>query len=74
MEKLLLPEPTEINKKCQSYTFLNRFYVFRKIEPNLAEIKEKFYTNRKKVINKNNNFNNMKNTNNTGKFTKYNKK
>ena len=77
-------EPTELNKKCQSYTFLNRFYVFRKIEPNLAEVKEKYYTNRKKVTtgninlnnNNNNKFNNNKfnNTNNTGKYTKYNKK
>ena len=79
-------EPTEFNKKCQAYTFLNRFYVFRKIEPNLAEIKEKYYTNRKKVTtgNFNNNYNTNNNTgkynkynntnNNTGKYNKYNKK
>jgi SAM-dependent methyltransferase len=43
--------PTDINTKCYQYTFLNRFYVFRKVESNLAEIKTKYFTSdRKKII------------------------
>ena len=42
--------PTNINSKCYSYSFLNRFYIFRKTETNLAEVKSKFYDNRKRYI------------------------
>lgn len=43
--------PTDINKKCYSYSFLNRFYVFRKKETDLAEVKSKYYgSNRKRII------------------------
>ena len=30
----------EINKKCYEYSFLNRYYVFRKREKNLEETKK----------------------------------
>ena len=58
---------TEINKKCYSYSFLNRFYVFRKTESNLIDVKNKYYSekffkgekNNKNY--KNNNKNNYKN-------------
>ena len=36
--------PSEINKKCYEYSFLNRYYVFRKVETNLSEAKTKFFT------------------------------
>jgi SAM-dependent methyltransferase len=43
--------PTDINTKCYSYSFLNRFYVFRKKETDLAEIKSKYYgSNRKRIV------------------------
>lgn len=42
--------PTEINKKCYEYSFLNRFYVFRKKEGDLAEVKSKYYDNRKRYV------------------------
>jgi SAM-dependent methyltransferase len=43
--------PTDINKKCYSYSFLNRFYVFRKKETDLSEVKSKYYgSNRKRII------------------------
>ena len=46
-------EQSEINKKCYSYTFLNRYYIFRKKEYNLSEIKDKYYgKNRKRIIEK----------------------
>jgi SAM-dependent methyltransferase len=35
---------SEINKKCYKYSFLNRFYVFRKRENNLLDVKNKFYS------------------------------
>ncbi len=35
--------PTDINTKCYGYSFLNRLFVFRKKETDLAEIKNKFY-------------------------------
>jgi SAM-dependent methyltransferase len=58
---------SEINKKCYNYSFLNRFYVFRKIETNLMDVKNKFYSekfikgeknnkNYNKNYNKNNNY------------------
>ena len=37
-------EDTDENKLFREITFLNRFYVFKKIEPNLKEIKNKYYT------------------------------
>ena len=43
--------PTDINTKCYSYSFLNRFYVFRKKESDLAEVKSKYFgPNRKRII------------------------
>lgn len=43
--------PTDINSKCYNYSFLNRLYVFRKKETDLAEVKAKFYgSNRKRII------------------------
>ena len=43
--------PSEINKSCYEYSFLNRYYVFRKVEANLAESKTKYFTQQKgKVI------------------------
>jgi hypothetical protein len=42
--------PTEINKKCYQYSFLNRFYVFRKKETDLAEVKSKYYDNRTRYV------------------------
>lgn len=42
--------PTDINVKCYNYSFLNRMYVFRKRETNLAEVKAKYYSNRTKYI------------------------
>ncbi len=45
--------PTEFNKKLQGYSFLSRYYVFRKTEPNLNETKNKYYgNNRKRIISK----------------------
>lgn len=41
-------EDSEINKKSYTYSFLNRFYVFRKTESNLSEIKAKYYVQDKK--------------------------
>jgi hypothetical protein len=32
--------PSELNMKCYEYTFLHRYYVFRKVEANLDEIKK----------------------------------
>lgn len=43
--------PTDINQKCYSYSFLNRFYVFRKKETDLSEVKSKYFgPNRKRII------------------------
>jgi hypothetical protein len=43
--------PTDINKKCYGYSFLNRLYVFRKRETDLAEVKSKFYgSNRNRIV------------------------
>ncbi len=43
--------PSEINKSSYEYSFLNRYYVFRKVEANLAEAKTKYFTQQKgKVI------------------------
>jgi SAM-dependent methyltransferase len=43
--------PTDINIKCHSYSFLNRFYVFRKKETDLVEIKNKYFgPGRKRII------------------------
>ena len=36
-------EDTEENKLFKEITFLNRFYVFKKTEPNLKEVKNKYY-------------------------------
>jgi hypothetical protein len=45
--------PTEFNKKCYEYSFLNRYYVFRKTESNLNDTKNKYYSsNRKRIISK----------------------
>lgn len=42
--------PNDINSKCYNYSFLNRMFVFRKKETDLAEVKAKFYDNRKRYI------------------------
>ena len=43
--------PNEINSKCYGYSFLNRFYIFRKRETDLAEVKSKYYgSNRKRIV------------------------
>jgi len=43
--------PSEINTRCYEYSFLNRFYVFRKKETDLAEIKSKYFgPNRERII------------------------
>jgi SAM-dependent methyltransferase len=33
--------PSELNVKCYDYTFLHRYYVFRKVETNLNEIRQR---------------------------------
>ena len=43
--------PSEINTKCYGYSFLNRFYVFRKKETDLAEVKAKYFgSNRQRIV------------------------
>jgi SAM-dependent methyltransferase len=45
--------PTEFNIKCQNYSFLNRYYIFRKTESDLNNVKNKYYgSNRKRIISK----------------------
>jgi hypothetical protein len=42
---------TDINNKCYKYSFLNKLFVFRKRESDLAQVKYKFYgSNRKRII------------------------
>lgn len=43
--------PSEINSICYEYSFLNRYYVFRKAEANLSESKTKFFTERDNIKN-----------------------
>ncbi len=46
-------EDDEFNQKCREYSFLSRYYVFRKREPDLKEVKNKYYgSNRKRIITK----------------------
>ena len=33
--------PSELNVKCYDYTFLHRYYVFRKVETNLNDIRQR---------------------------------
>jgi hypothetical protein len=41
----------DINKKCYEYSFLNKIYIFRKRETDLAEVKAKFYgSNRNRIV------------------------
>jgi SAM-dependent methyltransferase len=41
---------TEFNRKCQEYSFLSRYYVFRKSEKDLKDVKMKYYgSNRKRI-------------------------
>jgi hypothetical protein len=42
--------PSEINKSSYEYSFLNRYYVFRKVEANLADAKTKYFTQQKGKI------------------------
>ena len=42
-ESFAFYEDTDENKLFREITFLNRFYVFKKTEPNLKEIKNKYY-------------------------------
>jgi SAM-dependent methyltransferase len=34
--------------KCRTYSFLNRYYIFRKTEPNLEKVKKEFYDSSKR--------------------------
>ncbi len=43
--------PSEINTKCYEYSFLNRYYVFRKVEANLSESKAKYFTEKENIKN-----------------------
>lgn len=48
-------EPTEFNKKLQEYSFLSRYWVFRKTEPSIMETKNKYYgSSRRRIIGKKN--------------------
>ena len=38
---------SEFNQKCRQYSFLNRYYVFKKKEKNLKEVREKYYSDKK---------------------------
>lgn len=43
--------PTNINTKCYGYSFLNKLYIFRKRETDLAEVKTKYYgQNRHRIV------------------------
>lgn len=47
--------PTEFNKKLQEFSFLSKYYVFRKTEPDLIKIKNKFYgSDRRRILGKKN--------------------
>lgn len=47
--------PTEFNKKLQEFSFLSKYYVFRKTEPDLNKTKNKFYgSDRRRIIEKKN--------------------
>lgn len=47
--------PSEFNKKLQEFSFLSRYYIYRKTEPNLMDVKNKYYgSNRKRIIGKKN--------------------
>ena len=37
---------SEFNSKCRNYSFLNRYYIFKKKERNLKEVREKYYSNK----------------------------
>ena len=39
-------DSSEFNEKCRKYSFLNRFYIFKKRERNLKEVREKYYSNK----------------------------
>jgi len=39
---------TEFLDKCRTYSFLNRYYIFRKVEPNLDKIRKEFYDSSKR--------------------------
>jgi hypothetical protein len=43
--------PSEINSTCYEYSFLERYYVFRKVEANLSESKTKYFTEKKNIKN-----------------------
>lgn len=45
-------KPTEINTKCYGYSFLNRFYIFRKKEFDLERVKRDYYGHNRHRINK----------------------
>ncbi len=46
---------TEFNKKLQEFSFLSRYYVFRKSESDLSKIKKEYYgPNRKRITGKKN--------------------
>jgi hypothetical protein len=62
---------SEINKKCYKYSFLNRFYVFRKKESNLMDVKNKYYSEKFIKGEKNNNYKNNNYKNNNYKNNNY---
>jgi hypothetical protein len=39
---------TEFLDKCRTYSFLNRYYIFRKVELNLDKIRKEFYDSSKR--------------------------
>jgi len=63
--------PSDINKKCYEYSFLNRFYIFRKLETNLLDVKNKFYS--QKFYKGENKFLKFNKNNNDKIFKKYKK-
>ena len=67
-------EDTELNKKLQAYSFLNRYYVFRKTEFNLEEVKKKFYgPDRKRIAKGKSEITKIKKKYGSEKFTSTNK-
>ena len=40
MDNFKYYEPTDLNVKCLQYTFFQRYFIFRKAEPNLDEIRK----------------------------------
>ncbi len=44
---------TDFMKKCQEYSFLSRYYVFRKTEPDLSKVRKEYYgPDRRRIMGK----------------------